>query len=263
MYAIAASKAVNEETMVERNVMLDEDLLAALRQSQRVVALSGAGISAESGVPTFREAQRGLWAQFDPMELATPEGFQRNPQRVWEWYSMRRQQLAEVQPNAGHYALASWERLRPGLQVVTQNVDGLHQKAGSTDVIELHGSIMRIRCSAENLVVDEWQEQPGEVPRCSQCAAHLRPDVVWFGEMLPPQAHAQAEQAVVAADLVLVIGTSALVQPAAQLPYLALQAGAVVVEVNPEATPFSADATFSLRGPSGQLLPALLAAIEN
>lgn len=251
------------ETMIKRNMELDDDLIAALRQSQQVVALSGAGISAESGVPTFREAQRGLWAQFDPMELATPEGFQRNPQRVWEWYSMRRQQLAEVRPNAGHYALADWEQLRPGLKVVTQNVDGLHQKAGSTDVVELHGSIMRIRCSAEGLVVNEWQEHPGEVPRCGQCAAYLRPDVVWFGEMLPPQAHAQAEQAVAAADLVLVIGTSALVQPAALLPYRALQAGAVVVEVNPEETPFSADASFSLRGPAGQILPAMLDALAN
>lgn len=249
--------------MTRQPVELNDELIAAVRRSQRVVALSGAGISAESGVPTFRDAQQGMWAQYDPMELATPEGFARNPERVWSWYAMRRQQLAKVQPNAGHHALVSWERLRPGLQVVTQNVDGLHQKAGSSQVIELHGSIVRIRCSAEDRVVDDWQEQEGEVPRCGQCAAHLRPDVVWFGEQLPPRAYAQAEQAVAAADLVLVIGTSALVQPAAQLPYQALQAGAVVVEVNPEETPFSADASFSLRGPSGKILPALLAALES
>jgi NAD-dependent deacetylase len=249
--------------MTDSAAVLDADLVELLRQARRVVALSGAGISAESGVPTFREAQRGLWAQYDPAELATPEGFARNPQRVWDWYVMRRQLIAQVEPNAGHRALAAWAQRRPGLVVVTQNVDGLHQRAGSDAVIELHGNILRTRCSAEGVLVDEWREVPGEVPRCGQCAAYLRPDVVWFGEMLPPNAFARAERAVAAADLVLSIGTSSLVQPAAQLPYRALQAGIPVVEINPEATPLTPAASFSLRGAAGQILPALLAAVDN
>lgn len=242
---------------------LGRELRAALRGGRQVAVFSGAGISAESGVPTFRDAQKGLWARFDPMELASPEGFERNPKRVWGWYAMRRQQLQQVQPNPGHYALARWERLRPGLKVVTQNVDGLHQRAGNSDVIELHGNISRVRCSLENVIVEQWEERPDEVPRCGQCAAYLRPDVVWFGELLPPEAYARAQEVMATADLVLVVGTSALVQPAAQLPYIALRAGAVVVEVNPEETPFSADATFSVRGPAGVVLPAMVEAIAD
>lgn len=236
-------------------------LVELVRNARRVVALTGAGISAESGVPTFRDAQQGLWAQYDPMELATPEGFARDPQRVWQWYAMRREKIAMVQPNAGHRALAEWARLRPDLLVVTQNVDGLHQRAGSEHVIELHGNIMRTKCSAEGLVVDRWEERPGEVPRCGQCAALLRPDVVWFGEVLPFTALAAAEEAIDYADLVLSIGTSSLVQPAASLPYQALRAGVPVVEVNPEETPLTADASFNLRGSAGEILPQLVACL--
>lgn len=249
--------------MTAGNPVLDDELVSLLRQAQRVVALTGAGISAESGVPTFRDAQQGLWAEYDPMELATPEGFARNPLRVWEWYAMRRAQVAKVQPNPGHFALARWAARRPGLTVVTQNVDGLHQRAGSDRVIELHGNITRVRCSAGHGPVAKWQEKAGEVPRCRQCEAYLRPDVVWFGELLPAAALASAEQAVAAADLVLSIGTSSLVQPAASLPYLALGAGVPVVEINPEETPLSADIRFSLRGTAGQLLPALVACIGD
>lgn len=249
--------------MSAKEVVFEDGLVELLRSARRVVALSGAGISAESGIPTFRDAQKGLWAKFDPEELATPQAFARNPKFVWDWYAMRRQTLQDVAPNAGHYALAQWERHCDELTVVTQNVDGLHQKSGSSDVVELHGNILRIRCSGENVVVDEWQERPGEVPRCGQCAAYLRPDVVWFGEMLPLEELIRAEKVVAAADLVLSIGTSSLVQPAAQLPYQAMEAGVRVVEINPEETPLSRDADFSLRGQSGQILPALLAAIEG
>lgn len=238
---------------------IDAALVELVRSARRVVALTGAGISAESGVPTFRDAQQGLWAEYDPMELATPEGFARNPQRVWEWYAMRREMIAKVQPNAGHRALAEWAQRRPDLLVVTQNVDGLHQRAGSTQVIELHGNIMRTKCSAEGTVVDGWDDRPGEVPRCGQCAAFLRPDVVWFGEMLPFTALAAAEEAIDYADLVLSIGTSSLVQPAASLPYRALRAGVPVVEVNPDETPLSADVQYSLRGGAGAILPQLVA----
>jgi NAD-dependent deacetylase len=249
--------------VADSDLGLDDALVALLRQARRVVALTGAGISAESGVPTFRDAQQGLWAKYDPAELATPEGFARNPARVWEWYTMRRALMANVEPNAGHRALARWGQLRPELLVVTQNVDGLHQRAGSARVIELHGNIMRTKCSAENLVVEHWEAEPGEVPRCGQCAAYLRPDVVWFGEMLPMNALASAERAVAEADLVLSVGTSSLVQPAASLPYSALEAGVAVVEVNPEETPLTADATFSLRGGAGRVLPALVACLRG
>lgn len=249
--------------MLDSGVALEDDLIRVLRSARRVAALSGAGISAESGVPTFRDAQKGLWAEFDPAELATPEAFARNPKFVWDWYAMRRQTLAQVEPNAGHHALVSWAQRCAEFTVITQNVDGLHQRAGSDAVIELHGNILRVRCSAENVVVDDWREVPDDVPRCGQCAAYLRPDVVWFGEMLPMNALARAEDAVATADLVLSIGTSSLVQPAAQLPYRALEAGITVVEINPEETPLSVAASFSLRGPAGRILPALLAALED
>jgi|SRR5690625_886606 len=242
----------------------DDGLIQAARRAQRVVALSGAGISAESGIPTFRDAQKGLWAEFDPMELATPEAFERNPKFVWDWYAMRRQEMVEVEPNAGHYALANWAQRCSDFSVVTQNVDGLHQRAGSEQVIELHGSLLQVRCSAEeHKVVDDWLELPDEVPRCAHCEAYLRPNVVWFGEMLPMGALLRAEEVVATADLVLSIGTSSLVQPAAQLPYRALKAGVTVVEINPDETPLTADATYSLRGPAGQVLPALLAALSH
>jgi NAD-dependent deacetylase len=248
---------------MDADFVLDPELVRLLRRAQRVVALTGAGISAESGVPTFRDAQQGLWAQYDPSELATPEGFARNPKRVWDWYALRRELIGRVEPNAGHRALARWEVLRPDLLVVTQNVDGLHQRAGSSQVIELHGNIMRTKCSLENVVVDQWEARPDEVPRCGQCAAYLRPDVVWFGEMLPVNALATAERAVAEVDLVLSVGTSSLVQPAASLPYGALAADVPVVEINPEETPLTADVHYSLRGSAGRILPLLVEAARG
>ena len=242
---------------------LPEGLEELVRNARRVVALTGAGISAESGVPTFRDAQKGLWAEFDPMELATLEAFQRNPQRVWDWYAWRRELVAKVEPNAGHLALAQWAEVCPDLVVVTQNVDGLHQRAGSPRVIELHGNIMRTKCSLEGVTVDSWSDNGQRPPLCPQCAAYLRPDVVWFGEMLPIAALKAAERAVAEADLVLSIGTSSIVQPAASLPWLALERGVAVVEVNPESTPLTPHARYSLRGGAGTVLPRLAAAARG
>ena len=236
------------------------ELERALRAAHSVLALTGAGISAESGLATFRDAQTGLWARFDPRELATPAAFARNPKLVWDWYAWRRERVATARPNAGHFALAALEARLADFGLVTQNVDGLHAKAGSRNVIELHGNIGRVRCSRDNVVVERWQAAEGEVPRCTDCGAYLRPDVVWFEEMLPAGALAAAEGAARRCQLLLVIGTSAEVYPAAALPSLARERGAIVVEINPNATPLSASADFVLRGPAGTVLPALVAA---
>src|SRR5215468_9350517 len=206
------------------------ELVDALRAAGSVTALTGAGISAESGLATFRDAQTGLWARFDPRELATPAAFARNPKLVWDWYAWRREHVAAARPNPGHLALAALERRIGDFVLVTQNVDGLHGRAGSRNVIELHGNIARVKCSREGVIVERWESTAGDVPRCTACGAFLRPDVVWFCELL------------------LVIGTSAEVYPAAALPGLARQRGAVVVEVNPNATALSAAADFVLRG---------------
>jgi NAD-dependent deacetylase len=242
-------------------VALPESLIAALRAARRVVALTGAGVSAESGVPTFRDAQTGLWAKYDPHELATPEAFQRNPRLVWEWYAWRREMVAGVEPNAGHVALAELELLVPELTLVTQNVDGLHRRAGSRRVLELHGDITRVKCFDCEAPADRWDDDPVP-PLCALCGGWLRPDVVWFGEMLPARELEQAMEAARLADVFLSVGTSALVYPAAALPEIALQGGAVVVEVNPTATPLSPHCAHSLRGASGVVLPALAAALR-
>ena len=158
---------------------------AALAEARHVCVLTGAGISAESGIPTFRDAQEGLWANYDPLDLATPEGFERDPELVWRWYEWRRELVRRAEPNPGHHALAALARRVPRLTLVTQNVDGLHQRAGSQDVIEYHGNILRDRCTAEHIVVERSRDTGGGLPRCATCGGLLRPDVVWFGEMIP------------------------------------------------------------------------------
>ncbi len=232
-----------------------------LRSARSVAALTGAGISAESGVPTFRDAQTGLWARFDPLELATPSAFARNPKLVWDWYAWRRELVATAQPNAGHLALAELERRVGDFLLITQNVDGLHRKAGSTKVVELHGNIERVRCSQCGAPAEVWDaSSPREAPRCAACGGFLRPDVVWFDETLPEQALERAERAARECDMLLVVGTSAEVYPAAMLPAYAQQRGATVIEINPNTTPLTARADFALTGKSGEILPALLAA---
>ena len=223
--------------------VVPDRLVAALRAARDVAVLTGAGVSAESGVPTFRDAQQGLWAQFDPRELATPSAFARNPKRVWDWYAMRRDMVARVAPNPAHFALAELERRVPAFLLATQNVDGLHQRAGSVRVVELHGNITRVRCADEGTVVAQWREPADALPpRCPACGAFLRPDVVWFEEMLPADALAAAEDAARRCDVLIVAGTSAEVYPAAALPARARRAGALVVEVNPNETALSAAA---------------------
>ena len=240
------------------NNLIPNKLCDALCNAQHVVVLTGAGISAESGVPTFREAQTGLWAQYDPQELATPQAFRRNPRLVWEWYAWRRELVAKAQPNPGHYALAEMEKLLPKFTLITQNVDGLHQRAGSQSPIELHGNIARVKCFEDGEIVAEWNDTGESPPRCPRCGAFLRPDVVWFGESLPFMALSKAMQVARQCDVFLSIGTSALVQPAASLPVEAMQAKVVTVEVNPQTTPLTGYMDFVLARPSGIILPELL-----
>ena len=223
-----------------------------------VLALTGAGVSAESGVPTFR-GQDGLWRRFRAEDLATPQAFARDPKLVWEWYAWRREVIAPLRPNAAHVALAALEQRLPDFLLATQNVDGLHAVAGSRRLLELHGSLWRLRCVAcGHAAEDRRMSLPELPPRCA-CGTVLRPDVVWFGEMLPPAAVEQAVAAAQEAEVVLVIGTSSLVYPAAALPEMARAAGAFVVEINTETTPLTASADVSLRGPAAEITPALLA----
>ena len=235
-------------------------LVETLRRARRVTVLTGAGVSAESGVPTFRDAQTGIWARFRPEELATPRAFQRDPRRVWEWYAWRRELVARAAPNAAHRALVTLEARVPEFTLITQNVDGLHARAGSRAVIELHGNLHRTKCSAEGTVVTQWEETGEVPPRCPRCGERLRPDVVWFEESLPPEALARAVARSADCDVFLSIGTSTVVYPAAELPLQALAGGAQVVEINPSPTPLTARAHHVLAGPAGEILPALLAA---
>ncbi len=238
-----------------------ETLRQVWRQAQHVVVFSGAGMSAESGVPTFRQAQTGLWARYDPTELATPAAFRQHPKRVWDWYTWRRTLVARAQPNAGHRAIAELETLVPRVTVVTQNVDGLHQAAGSSHVLELHGNLQRTVCSVCRALVpaEEWAPPgPEGVPRCPHCGGLLRPDVVWFGELLPASVWEAARQAMQQADVVLVVGTSGLVYPAASLPLQAAEKGAVLIEINPEVSALSQRMDYIWRGPAGEVLPWLV-----
>lgn len=232
------------------------ELVQKLRTAQRVVVLTGAGTSAESGVPTFREAQTGLWARYDPAELATPQAFQRNPRLVWEWYTWRRELVAQAKPNLAHFALAEMQARVPELILITQNVDGLHQLAGSQQVIELHGNIMRTKCFENEHLVATWSPTAEVPPHCPECGALLRPDVVWFGENLPLSAYQHALAATRQCDLLFSIGTSSLVYPAATLPLEACHA--TLVEINPNPTPLTPSVHFALYGPAGQIVPALV-----
>ncbi len=230
-------------------------------EARHIAVLTGAGMSAESGVPTFRDAQTGLWSRFNPQDLATEAAFRAHPQRVWDWYVHRRELIAAVQPNAGHRALASFAKRHPGrLTVITQNVDGLHQRAGNADALALHGNISedqwldapRSCCSADAVVA-------GRPPRCAACSNLRRPAVVWFGESLPTAAFQAAEYAARHCDLMLVIGTSGEVYPAAGLAFTAHQSGGRVVVINPEPTPLDTVADLCLQTPAAVCLPALMA----
>lgn len=242
-------------------------LTQALRQARRIVVFTGAGVSAESGIATFRDALTGLWSRFDAQALATPEAFQAQPDVVWGWYEWRRAQVLRATPNAAHRAIAAWAQHVPELLVVTQNVDDLHERAGSPRVAHLHGSLHAPRCSACGAAHTFAQELPDEPeegrrivpPACSHCGAPVRPGVVWFGESLPRDAWSHAMLAAEQCDLLLSIGTSALVYPAAELPQRALAAGAIVAQINVAATPLDARAHHNLRGAAADVMPRLLA----
>lgn len=250
--------------MPKKTIQVPTELLNALAAAQHVVVFTGAGVSAESGVSTFRDALTGLWARFDPMQLATPEAFLADPDLVWGWYEWRRQLLLKAQPNPAHQAIVKLAQQVPKLTVITQNVDDLHERAGSRDVLHLHGSIFNPRCfsCAQPYPLKQApamrHEQALPPPTCSYCQGMIRPGVVWFGEALP---QAEMEAAFAAAencDVLLSIGTSGVVQPAAQIPQLALRSGALVAHINPEPVSCQHARELSLVGVAGQILPLLV-----
>jgi len=242
--------------------LLPVKLVAALGRARHLVILTGPGVSAESGVPTLRDASTGLWARFLPEELASPEAFERDPALVWQWYQWRRSVIASARPNPAHVAIAALERLLERVTLITQNVDGLHQQAGSRSVIEFHGNIHRNRCSVEQVIVDIETAGTTKPPKCPNCGARVRPDVVWFGETIPRSALDSATYAASDCDVYLAAGTSALVHPAASLAAEAQAAGAVLIEINSQETAFSEQADYHVRQPAGIALPALLTAIN-
>lgn len=232
-----------------------------LAECEKIAVLTGAGISAESGVPTFRGAG-GLWRQYRATELATPEAFAENPGLVWEFYNWRREVLAPLHPNPGHQALASMEGRYARFTLVTQNIDGLHQTAGSRTMIELHGNIWWVRCTGCGQVAEDRRVPLPALPACSSCGALLRPNVVWFGEMLDPQILDQAYQTIEACQVMLVVGTSGVVQPAASMGAAAKRRGAFVAEINLEPTPYTDVYNLSILGKSGEVLPQLVGGNE-
>jgi NAD-dependent deacetylase len=243
--------------------MISETLRHMLIQTRSMCVLTGAGVSAESGVPTFRGAD-GLWAKFKPEELATFSAFLRNPELVWEWYAYRKKVMKEVVPNPAHHALVSMEELVEDFTLVTQNVDNLHTRAGSKRVLELHGNIERSYCVECHWSYDEVMlGEDRTVPRCMRCGGLIRPDVVWFGELLPEEVYHQAERAAERCDLFLCVGTSAVVYPAASLPLIARDHGAYVVEINRERTEISPRVHETILGNAGEILPQLVRILEQ
>jgi NAD-dependent deacetylase len=252
------SEAVQEELLREA--------ARRLAAAGLLVVFTGAGISRESGIATFRDKEEGLWARYDPLQLATLEGYLSDPPLVWEWYEHRFGIIADAEPNPGHAAIAELERLLPQVVVVTQNIDGLHHRAGSTDVIELHGSMHRYKCLSDRhtgFTRADFAGRPEKPPRCPRCGGLLRPDVVWFGEALPESEIGRAFLLGRTCDAMLVVGTSGVVQPAASVPVLAARAGALVIDVNPERDDLAVIADIFLRGRGGEVLPRLVAAMKE
>ncbi len=241
--------------------MFSPKMIERFKRAKRVVVITGAGISAESGVPTFR-GPHGLWRRYRPEDLATPHAFQRDPRLVWEWYDWRRRLISGKAPNAGHVAIVVMEGLFEEFLLITQNVDGLHRKAGSRKLIEIHGNLWRVRCMAEGKVFPN-NEVPlhGIPPRC-ECGALLRPDVIWFGESVSVKDLADSCTALKECDCLVVIGTSAIVQPVASFPTIARNGGAFILEINMEPTPISGWVDESILGKSGQIVPQLLESMK-
>ncbi len=237
------------------------DLIRFLTKAKRIVILTGAGVSQESGLRTFRDAQDGLWARYKPEDLASPEAFARDPKLVWDWYTWRREAIKGVRPNAGHYTLVEMEKKITEFTLITQNVDGLHRLAGSKNVLELHGNILRVRCADCDTLTGTWGDDTESVPRCEKCDGLLRPDVVWFGESLPRAELESAVSAAREAQVFFSIGTSGVVQPAAALAHAARNNGSVIVEINAEPTPLTPKTDFVFHGKSGEILPELVEAV--
>ncbi len=242
--------------------MISPSFEHALAEARHVTVLTGAGVSAESGVPTFRSAG-GLWAQYDPTQLATFEAFSRDPDLVWHWYSWRRDIIRGVEPNPGHYALAEAASLFPKFSLITQNVDDLHRRAGSREVHELHGNIERSRCAECRRSFDGDAAPPSEKVQHCECGGMIRPGVVWFGESLPEKELDYAQDSASNCDLFLSVGTAALVYPAAALPLIAKQHGAYVVEINPEPSAISRQLDECIPAPSGVVLPVILEIVKR
>jgi NAD-dependent deacetylase len=247
-----------------------EAIVDLLSSARKLAVMTGAGMSAESGIPTFRGEQSGLWARFDPQQLATPDAYRADKALVWGWYRWRSALVERALPNAGHRAIAALEALKPELVVVTQNVDDLHERAGSGDVVHLHGSLFSPRCfacerpyprSPPSATGDPDPVLRVEPPDCPHCGGPVRPGVVWFGEPLPEQPWARAERVIKDCDVLLVVGTSGVVQPAASLPRHARQMGKPVVEVNPEASAITPIADLFYRGKAAEGLPKIVAAL--
>lgn len=239
------------------------DALARLDLTREtyVTVLTGAGVSAESGVPTFR-GKDGLWKNYRAEDLATPQAFAANPELVWEWYDWRRGIVAGREPNPAHHAITDLESLFERFLLITQNVDGLHRRAGTQKLVELHGYIFGVRCVAERKITESLEVPLASIPPRCECGAMLRPDIVWFGEALPEHALAAALDASRACDLMLVVGTSAVVQPAASMPLLAKQAGAFVIEINSDPTPISPYVDLCIQGKAGEMMPEVVKAIR-
>jgi NAD-dependent deacetylase len=241
-------------------VEFQQDLIEMVREAGRILFFTGAGVSAESGVPTFRDPQQGLWAKFRPEELAKPQAFARDPETVWRWYQWRRRVHSGVKPNPAHAAIAVLQRRFPASLLVTQNVDRLHELAGSLSPVHLHGHLFTNKCAGCGAAMPEVPLDLEAPPSCADCGGLCRPDIVWFGEGLPIEPWDAALKAAQEADLVFSIGTSATVVPAAELPRIAHRNGAAIIQVNPAPTPLDPIA-HNLRGPAATILPALLAAL--
>ncbi len=256
--------------------MTDSNILQAaeaIHNAKTIAILTGAGVSKESGVPTFRDALDGLWSKYNPEELATPTAFKANPKLVWDWYQFRRDLVSDAKPNPGHVALAEIEKRYPQTFVITQNVDDLHEQAGSTNVIHLHGNIAQSKCfndcQGKPTIIDlesfDWDRDAGP-PACPYCGAHARPNVVWFHEMLPENDLERAYALAVACDVMIVVGTSGLVTPAATLPKIAKDSDdipATIIEVNPDYSMITRYADIKLEAPSGEALPKVIQALDD
>jgi len=239
----------------EDRIEIPDTILERLRKAKRASVLTGAGISEESGIPTFRGAG-GIWAKYDYRKLATLEGFRADPHLVWEWYRLRQVEMKKARPNPAHDVIAEMEKHYPKFSVLTQNIDGMHKRAGNKNIVELHGNIWRMRCPRDGTVIG-LSDPVVEIPPLCQCGSIMRPDVVWFGEQLPQEILDSASKAAAESDVMFVVGTSAVVYPAAALPILTKNSGGIVIEINIEETDVSSYADASVFGRAGQVLPAL------